>query len=161
MSRGGQFPLWKRLRFYLLWPGLYLYFRLNYHRTRVIIRCKDEILLIRDSARYVYDDRSWSLPGGGIGRNEEDGVAAAREVREELGIILQPDTLTHLGERTIASRGISYLAQYYVVDIIRKPQLKLDSREVSGAAWYRLDEIAALPQKPELTAGLELLSSKR
>jgi 8-oxo-dGTP pyrophosphatase MutT (NUDIX family) len=161
MSYRSRFSFWKRLRFYILWPGLYIYFRLNYHRTRVIIRCKSEVLLIRDSTRYGYDDRSWSLPGGGIGRSEEDSVAAVREVREELGIVLEPDTLTHLGERIITSEGISYLAQYYVVDIIRKPQLQLDSREVSGAAWYRLNEVSSLPQKPELTAGLELLSPKR
>jgi 8-oxo-dGTP pyrophosphatase MutT (NUDIX family) len=151
----------RKLRFYALWPGLYLYFRFNQHRARVIVRCGNEILVIQDNGRFGADDTSWTLPGGGIGRHEDDAEAAARELHEELGITVQPKTLVYLGERTIGSSGLVYLAQYFLVDIIRKPVLEISPHEVRGAAWYSLTEAAGLPQKWELTVGLELLSAKR
>ena len=150
----------RKLRFYIFWPGLYIYFRLNQHRSRVIVRCGDEILLIRDNGRFGADDTSWTLPGGGIGQREDDAEAAARELREELGMDMRPETLVFLDERTVGSDGLYYLAQYFVVDILRKPQLQLN-HEVNEAAWYATGKVAALPQKPELTIGLELLAAKR
>ena len=56
-------PLGKKLGFMLLWPGLFLYFFAS-HRTRVILTCGDEILLIQDASRYFFDTESWALPGG-------------------------------------------------------------------------------------------------
>ncbi len=149
-----------RVKFYVLWPGLFVYFW-HSHRTRVIVRCRGELLLIRDSTRYIYDDSSWTLPGGGVKRGEEEAVAAARELHEELGIVVEPDSLVELGQREISSLGLRYYANYYLMDIIRKPQLIIDSREVSGADWYALDTLDSLSQKPELVAGLELLSAKK
>jgi ADP-ribose pyrophosphatase YjhB (NUDIX family) len=49
-----------------------------------------ELLLIRNS----YGNRNlFVLPGGGIGLNEEPEAAAAREVREELGVHVRELTL--------------------------------------------------------------------
>lgn len=150
-----------RLRFYILWPGLFVYFLLNSQRTRVIVRCHGEILLMRDSTRYGFDSTSWTLPGGGIKRGEEDTVAAVREVHEELGMSIEPDSLVFLGEAAISSSGLGYQAQYFLVDIVRKPELSLDPREVSGAEWFSLADAQSVAMKPELTAGLKLLSAKR
>jgi 8-oxo-dGTP pyrophosphatase MutT (NUDIX family) len=149
------------LRFYILWPGLFLYFLLNSHRTRIIIRCRGEILLVRDSTRYGFDDVRWTLPGGGIKAGEEDTVAAVRELREELDMPVEPDSLVLLGEAPINSQGLRYTAQYFLVEIIRKPELRLDKRELSGVGWFSLAEAQSLAMKPELAVGLELLSAKK
>jgi 8-oxo-dGTP pyrophosphatase MutT (NUDIX family) len=149
------------LRFYIFWPGLFLYFLINNHRTRVIVRCRGEILLVRDSVRYGSDPTTWTLPGGGIKPGEEDTVAATREIYEELGVVTEPDSLTLLGERVISSQGLRYMAQYFLVDIIRRPDLVLDKRELSAADWFTIADAKNLAMKPELAAGLALLSAKK
>ena len=54
------------------------------HRGSAVMLAVDvrrRVLLVRHS----YGPPVWALPGGGLGRNEDPGVAAAREFREELG----------------------------------------------------------------------------
>jgi 8-oxo-dGTP pyrophosphatase MutT (NUDIX family) len=149
------------LRFYIFWPGLFVYFLLNSHRTRVIVRCRGEVLLVRDTARYGFDSTRWTLPGGGIKQGEEDTVAAVRELREELGMLVEPDSLVLLGEQEIHSDGLGYTAQYFLVDIIRKPDIKLDRHELSEAEWFAIVDAHSLAMKSELEVGLRLLSAKK
>ena len=57
-------------------------------RAGVIILRNDEVLLVRQY-RFLIDDMSWELPGGGVAKGESWEQAAIRECREEAGIICQ------------------------------------------------------------------------
>ena len=62
-------------------------------RVRVIIYRDDgDILLVKNR----FSRQKWSLPGGGVNRNESYEQAAAREVLEEVG--LKIDNLRYLGK---------------------------------------------------------------
>mgnify|MGYP000916820515 CR=1 FL=1 len=52
--------------------------------VKVVIECKDEILMIKNT----YGKNVWTFPGGGIEKDEDPITAAKREVKEEVGIII-------------------------------------------------------------------------
>lgn len=66
-------------------------------RTRVaVILNNREILLVKNWLGY----QRWTLPGGGMKRNETPAEAAVRELKEETGLLLDPHDLTFLGHMT-------------------------------------------------------------
>ena len=76
------------------------YFVLEHgERAGVVVAHANDILLIRQY-RFLLDDLSWEIPGGRVEPGEAPDVAAARECREEAGIIcqdLQPLLVYQLG----------------------------------------------------------------
>jgi 8-oxo-dGTP pyrophosphatase MutT (NUDIX family) len=85
-----------------------------------------KVLKVRHSYR-----RGWSLPGGVLRRGEDPRFAACREVREEVGLNLQPDDLTLLTN----TRGGS--CQYHVYEYrpAERPQIKIDNWEIVEARF--------------------------
>lgn len=150
----------RKLGFMLLWPGLFLYF-LGSRRTRTLLVHKDEILLVQDSLRFFSDNESWTLPGGGIKRGENLNVAAARELREELNISIEPSALTLLSEQQSGGYGLTYKAYFMLYECTVKPKLGKLSYELRSARWFSIKDAAALPLKREATQALALLASHR
>src|SRR4051812_17481145 len=83
MSNSRFFRLLGTIAFWLSWPALWIYLR-GSQRTRVLIVCDEEILLVRG----WLSTGQWSLPGGGLHKNEDPVAGAQREVAEEVGISL-------------------------------------------------------------------------
>lgn len=54
-------------------------------------------ILLHKEHRYVIDDFSWEIQGGGIDEGESVVEAAARELREEAGLAVNPKSLRALG----------------------------------------------------------------
>ena len=57
----------------------------------VLIHHKGRVLAVRHSYRPEF-----TIPGGGIGKNETPAIAAARELREELSLDITPGDLVYL-----------------------------------------------------------------
>jgi 8-oxo-dGTP diphosphatase len=101
------------------------------------------VLLIRNSYLPV-----WSVPGGSVERGEAPIKAAARELREEVGIELPPGALRFAME-------IEHFWQYrhdrvhiFEADLAEPPPLRLDNREVVEARFADpagFDSAALLP----------------
>lgn len=60
--------------------------------ARAIIIQKNKIALV-----YSQKEKYYKFPGGGIGINEDAHSALVREVREEVGLIVIPDSITEFG----------------------------------------------------------------
>jgi mutator protein MutT len=62
----------------------------------VVVTPNKKILLHREY-RYVINDYSWEVQGGGIDAGETPEQAAVREIREEAGIVISEGQLQKLG----------------------------------------------------------------
>ena len=95
-------------------------------------------------------------PGGGIEAGESPAQAAARELAEETGIIVDPGALTLLGYRQalFEFRALTCLANetFYYLHLERKPQLNQErwtANERSlldGLNWYSPHKLRQLSQ---------------
>lgn len=150
-------PLLRKIGFFLIWPGLFIYFR-GSTRARVVIRCGNEILLIRDRQRFFSNPELWTLPGGGIHKHEDAQAAAVRELYEELGVQLAPERLRFLSHERSGSHGLQYMAYFYDVQLPVRPHLKVPSKEVATAHWFSLEAARQQPLKREAERILQLLA---
>jgi 8-oxo-dGTP pyrophosphatase MutT (NUDIX family) len=122
--------------FWLTWPLLYFYLR-NSHRTRVLLVCGDEALLVRN---WVSTGR-WTLTGGGVHAGEASQAAAVREVKEEIGVTLSQDQLVSLGGYHNKLQGFRFSADLYGVRLTHKPKLRLQTKEIVEAQWFPLTKL--------------------
>jgi len=99
------------------------------------------LLLIRTS----YRDR-YTLPGGFVGRKEEARAAAARELREEIGVNVSPADLVAAYEATIfLEHHYDHLA-IFEAEVASQPGITANGRELVWAGWMTTEEAEALPQ---------------
>jgi 8-oxo-dGTP pyrophosphatase MutT (NUDIX family) len=68
---------------------------------------------------------------GGVGRREDHRLAAARELQEEVGVIIDPDTL-----RLVMATPNMHL---YELRLTEPPKLQIDRREVVEACFMHPD----------------------
>ena len=111
----------------------------------------DRLLLI---AHLPGDGRTvWTAPGGGLDPGETHERAAARELREEVGIDTPLGPWVWSRTATFTFRGI-WLRQTERWFLARTEQLDagaipLDDLATGGARWWQLDELASLATGPE------------
>ncbi len=127
----------------------------NSTRVRVIVRCENDILLIRSS----FGHQDWSLPGGGVKKNELLVAAAARELREETGVKLEAADFKEIGTAYLprTQKWPRAHITFFFVEVTKKPALHVTRwHEIMEADWFNE---AQLPEKrsPTVGEGLQLL----
>ncbi len=116
--------------------------------VRAVIK-KDGLIATQRSAAGEY-----KLPGGGMEPGESEIQALAREVREETGLIIRPETVRGIGEilelrEDIFEKGKKYEAHsyYYSVEVTGEevPLSMTDSEIAAGyhLAWEKPEVIIA------------------
>jgi 8-oxo-dGTP pyrophosphatase MutT (NUDIX family) len=114
-----------------------------------VIRRGDLLLLCRRPAHKRHGGL-WEFPGGKAEVNESDALAAARELREELGVRLVGASPAVF---EIADPGSPYVIAFVPVEIAGEPV----PTEHSGIVWGRPSELATLSLAPSDQAFLEWL----
>ncbi len=104
-------------------------------RVRVAVMYRNDILLQRTSI----GSQQWSVPGGGIEKNETSKAAAVREVYEETGIRIAGSDLEFLEEYTQTNgKGWPMITIHLYKIVLQKketPQI-LRPIEILEVAWH-------------------------
>jgi 8-oxo-dGTP pyrophosphatase MutT (NUDIX family) len=118
-----------------------------------VINQSDETFLL---VRLSYSHKNWTIPGGGIKRNEPPQKAAERELKEETGLEVK---LLYFGsyDQTIEYKNDT--VDCYV-GTIENPEVTIDTMEIVDYCWV---DSHALPDgtRPSVTKILELYDSKK
>ena len=123
--------------FWVLWPVWYVYFKRSHERSRVLLKCGHEVLLVKG---WIGTNR-WGLPGGGAHKGELPVSSAVREVREEVGYLAAETALRSLGSKQHDKYGLKYRAHYFVLELPERPVLKVRMFEISEARWFETKQI--------------------
>lgn len=140
--------------FWLSWPLSYVYLR-QAERTRVLVRSGDTVLLIQN----WHSSGGWSLPGGGIHKNEEATLAATRELMEETTIALGVDQLRPIDTKKHTEHKLIFTCHYFLAElsepIVAKPRLP----EVLEARWVAIDELGDYRLAPDARHALSAIGA--
>jgi len=108
------------------------------HGSYVAVWHGDRVLVIQNSYR-----RRLSFPAGGRARGETLRDAAARELREEVGVSAEADQLAYYGEIVHRVSHAEDHAHFFELHCGAVPELRVDRREVIWANFLTPEDAIA------------------
>ena len=129
-----------RITYKAMTPLLRFYMTDKHHRVRVLLFNEfDEILLVRSWLGH----QLWSLPGGGIQRQETPMQAAVRELKEETGLIVRSHQIEELGSFLNPYSAAPFTISCFT-GLAKKQEPIATQRsklEVLDAGWFALHKL--------------------
>ncbi len=122
--------------YWLSWPMLWLILK-GTTRTRVLILNDDRVLVVKNRI----GEGKWSLPGGGIKKNESLVDGAIREVKEETGIKLLNSQLIKLESSKSLTHKLKFNLESYYVNLGSKIKPNPRLVEIAQCSWINIDKL--------------------
>jgi len=111
----------------------------------VAVWYRGRVLLVKNSYR-----PQLTLPGGYIKPREDRRTAAARELREEVGIQVQPKRLVHAYHGTHVFEHRQDTLDIYELEVDADPHVRVDDREVVLSEFHTPEEALGMKIVPHL-----------
>jgi 8-oxo-dGTP diphosphatase len=114
---------------------------------------KDGKILIQRSPLYT----NWDLPGGRMNTGESPQEGLVREVKEEIGVTIIPDSILGTYVHDLGEDGGSHLFIAYTA-VLEDPsqEFVLEEAEVAETRWITEEEFNTLPIWEGVRPALEL-----
>ena len=120
------------------------------HGALVALWHDGEILLVHNSYVPYY-----SLPGGYVRSRETGRDAARRELQEEVGIRIEASELQPVYDAERPWEGKRDRVEIFHLDVPRRPDLRVDNREVIEARFFPPARALELELFPPVRAAIE------
>ena len=122
---------------YRMHRGYCSVFRPYVQGAYVLCLHKDQALLIKNSYK-----RYWTLPCGGISKNESPQEAAIREVEEEVGLFLDPEQLEFVQILISREEYKEDRIHLFIYRFVHKPSVRIDHKEVEDFTWIDCHQLS-------------------
>jgi 8-oxo-dGTP pyrophosphatase MutT (NUDIX family) len=142
-----------RLGLRVAYRMLLVYWRVWRPRTEgvcIAVWCDGHLLLVEHSYK-----RGYGLPAGGRRRGEVPRDAAVRELREEVGIAVAPESLDPAGHVVTRALGNEDHLDVFELHLERQPEVRVDGREIVAARFHAPGAVPELDLLPGVRAWLE------
>jgi 8-oxo-dGTP diphosphatase len=129
----------------------------------VVVKDRDVLLVMRGKEPGFGE---WSIPGGAIGVGESLRQAIAREIREEVGIVVDPVDLLEVLDRIVRDDHGMIRYHYVLLDFLclyRSGELRAGS-DAMNARWVKASDLGGYDLRRETEAvirkGLEMAHAR-
>jgi ADP-ribose pyrophosphatase YjhB (NUDIX family) len=123
----------------------------------IIVKDK-KVLLIRDPRM---QEVIWEIPGGRMNIDEEPRAAVAREIMEELGVVVTVREVVYMEQFFQSNEGKrAFVIVYEAFLVDENADFVLSADEVSEIAWVSKEEIGNYPLFPDYARALNCYFEK-
>jgi 8-oxo-dGTP pyrophosphatase MutT (NUDIX family) len=130
--------------------SLWFFTRPTVSGVYIAIWHNETLLMIKNSYK-----KRITIPCGRIKRGEDLAAAAVRELDEEVGIQLEKNQLTFVGEYTAEFKYATDIGTFFEIDMAEPPKVQVDNREVVWAQFMPLDQVSDLNLNPTVEVWLK------
>ncbi|MEZ6116760.1 MAG: NUDIX hydrolase [Pirellulaceae bacterium] len=120
----------------------------------VAVWVQDQLLLIRNSYK-----AGFTFPAGGLKKGETPLQGAVRELREEVGVKINPEDLRFVAEFQTRSEFKLDTSSVFELRLPTVPTIHLDQREVVACTWVTFQQAVTSDVAPVVKAYLDHLTS--
>ncbi len=144
-------PIFGKIIYFFGYPLFRLLIK-NTNRTYILVEAEGKFLLTKN---WLGKQEKWRLPGGGIIKKESPAAAVTRELKEEVGIIIEEKQLIALNHVPIRSK---FHYNYFLFKVLLNelPEVKPDKREILTARFINYSDTKKLLLGEEAAKAIEL-----
>jgi len=129
---------------------LWFFTRPTVYGVYIAVWHQEKLLVIKNSYR-----KRFTLPCGRVKRGEDKVEAAVRELNEEVGIKLEKEQLTLVGEFKGQHKHATDIGTFFEINMTEMPPVKTDNREVIWARFLPLHQVYELELNPTIETWLK------
>jgi mutator protein MutT len=124
-----------------------------------IFNDKDEVLLGKRGEAARNEVGMWEIPGGAVDLGETLAEALVREVKEELGIVIEVGELFQVCDHLLPKEDQHWVSPTYLCHIKSGTPIIMEPHKCAEIGWFSLEEAEKLPLSVITKGDIEVLKT--